>query len=75
VAAREPAVKDGRTGGHEHGRSADGVPAGRVLSRYDTLLVNRLLVERIAPAQRWDVLPPGREDVTERPPASETAAE
>jgi len=52
-------------------------PAGRVLSRYDTLLVNRLLVERIAPARRSDVRPPGltperpeqglAEDATEHP--------
>ena len=34
-------------------------PAGRVLCRYDTLLVNRLLVERISPARRSDVRPPG----------------
>ena len=34
-------------------------PAGRVLSRHDTLLVNRLLVERISPARRSDVRPPG----------------
>ena len=33
-------------------------PAGRVVSRYDTLLVNRLLVDRIAPARRSDVRPP-----------------
>jgi len=34
-------------------------PAGRVSARYDTLLVNRLLVDRIAPAWRSDVRPPG----------------
>jgi hypothetical protein len=34
-------------------------PAGRVLSRHDTLLVNRLLVERVSPARRSDVRPPG----------------
>jgi hypothetical protein len=33
-------------------------PAGRVLSRYDTLLVNRRLVAWIAPASRSDVRPP-----------------
>jgi hypothetical protein len=32
-------------------------PAGRVVSRYDTLLVNRLLVDRIAPARHSDVRP------------------
>ncbi len=34
-------------------------PAGRVSSRYDTLLVNRLLPDRIAPAWHSDVRPPG----------------
>jgi len=52
-------------------------PAGRVLSRHDTLLVNRLLPDRIAPAWRSDVRPPGlapqllgeglEEDVAEHP--------
>ncbi|MGO9179757.1 MAG: hypothetical protein ACLQBX_05435 [Candidatus Limnocylindrales bacterium] len=34
-------------------------PGGQVLSRHQTLLVNRLLVERIAPARHSDVRPPG----------------
>jgi hypothetical protein len=50
-------------------------PAGRVITRYDTLLVNRLLVDHIAPARRWDVRPPGEEDDTEHPSASEATAE
>ncbi len=34
-------------------------PAGRVRSRHETLLVNRLLPDRIAPAWHSDVRPPG----------------
>jgi len=54
--------------------------AGRVLSRYETLLVNRTLPDRIASAWRSDVRPPGgapellgegpEENAAERPLAS-----
>jgi hypothetical protein len=55
-------------------------PAGRVLWRHETLLVNRLLVDQIAPAWHSDVRPPGlapellgqclEEDVAEHMPPS-----